>query len=118
MKRLSKAEILSANDLPSEDVDVPEWGGVVRIRTMSGTERDAMEQSLLGPDGKPTRNTRGLRARVVALTAIDEEGNRLFTEGEAEQLGTKSAAALSRLFDAAAKLNGLTSSDVEQLAKN
>ena len=31
MKLLTGAAILAANDLPHEDVEVPEWGGTVRV---------------------------------------------------------------------------------------
>jgi hypothetical protein len=33
MTLLSKTAILCANDLQTEDVDVPEWGGAVRVRS-------------------------------------------------------------------------------------
>ena len=41
MTLLSKSAILCANDLQTEDVDVPEWGGTVRVRSFTGRERDA-----------------------------------------------------------------------------
>ena len=41
MNILSKDAILAADDLPRETVHVPEWGGDVYVRTMSGTDRDA-----------------------------------------------------------------------------
>ncbi len=43
-----------ADDLPRETVSVPEWGGEVLVRTMSGTDRDAFEASLLEKDGRMT----------------------------------------------------------------
>ena len=46
MNILSKEAILAADDLPREKVNVPEWGGEVLVRTMSGTDRDAFEASL------------------------------------------------------------------------
>ena len=47
MNILSKDAILAADDLPRETVHVPEWGGDVYVRTMSGTDRDAFETSLI-----------------------------------------------------------------------
>jgi hypothetical protein len=35
MTLLSKSAILCANDLQTEDVEVPEWGGVVRLRSFT-----------------------------------------------------------------------------------
>ena len=42
MTLLSKSAILCANDLQTEDVNVPERGGDVRVRSFTGRERDAM----------------------------------------------------------------------------
>ena len=50
MNILSKEAILAADDLPREIVSVPEWGGQVCVRTMTGTDRDAFETSLLSRD--------------------------------------------------------------------
>jgi hypothetical protein len=46
MTLLSKSAILCANDLQTEDVDVPEWGGAVRVRSFTGRELDAFEASI------------------------------------------------------------------------
>ena len=40
MKRLSKDDILGVEDLSTEDVEVPEWGGMVTLRELKGSERD------------------------------------------------------------------------------
>ena len=37
---LSKEQILAAEDLPHKDVPVPEWKGTVRVRALTGFERD------------------------------------------------------------------------------
>ena len=47
MKLLSRDEILAASDLTKELVEVPEWGGSVYVRAMTGTERDSYEESVL-----------------------------------------------------------------------
>ena len=49
---------------------------------------------------------------------IDESGQRLFTDEEADLLGAKSGAALDRVFAIAQKLNGLSGADVEEFSKN
>lgn len=118
-KALSKADILSADDLPAETVKVPEWGGAVRVRSLTGAERDAFEASMFEGTGKKARmNSANLRARLVALCVVDEAGERLFADEDVEALGAKSAAALDRVFSAAQRLNGFTSADVEELEGN
>lgn len=52
MTLLSKSAILCANDLQTEDVEVPEWGGAVRVRSFTGRERDAFEASMVRGEGK------------------------------------------------------------------
>jgi hypothetical protein len=119
MSLLSKTAILAAQDLQTEDVEVPEWGGAVRVRSFTGRERDAFEASMVRGDGRDRRvDLTNMRARLVGLTVIDESGQRLFTDEEADLLGAKSGAALDRIFAIAQKLNGLSGADVEELAKN
>lgn len=122
---LSKEQILAADDLVTEDVEVPEWSpdpanpASVRVRMMTGAERDAFEESLSRTKGKSVKtNLANLRARLVAKTVVNEQGKRLFTDAEAGVLGQKSAAALDRVFEAARRLNGMTEQDVEDLTED
>ena len=119
MTLLSKTAILAAQDLQTEDVEVPEWGGAVRVRSFTGRERDAFEASMVRGDGRDRKvDLTNMRARLVGLTVIDETGQRLFTDDEVDLLGAKSGAALDRVFAVAQKLNGLSGADVEELSKN
>lgn len=119
MTLLSREQILGADDLKSEDVPVPEWGGTVRVRALSGAERDAYEAGIvtLRGDGSKTVNMKNLRGRLVSLSCVDEDGSRLFTDEDAIALGDKSASALERVFDVARRLSGLSEEDVEELAE-
>lgn len=117
MAILKREQILSADDLKRESVSVPEWGGEVLVRTMTGAERDAFEAAIGGGKARQV-NTANIRARLVALTVVDEAGARLFADGDMEALGRKSAAALDRCFSVAMRLNGLSAKDVEELEKN
>jgi len=112
---LTKKDILKADDIQKEMVNVPEWGGDIYLRTMSGLERDAFEQSIV--KDKVT-NLTNIRARFCALVICDEDGKRLFTDADVVELGRKSSLVLSRIFDVGQSLNGFTNADVEELAKN
>lgn len=120
MTYLSRDEILGASDIAVEPVEVPEWGGTVRVRGLTGAERDELEAEIVraNRDGSTRVDTRNLRARLVALSVVDEAGERLFTCEDIEALGQKSAAALDRVFSVAQRLSGLGDEDVEALAKN
>lgn len=113
---LTRDAILGADDLKREAVDVPEWGGQVLISVMTGAARDAWEQSIAGKGGRP--DVSNIRARLVAACAVDESGARLFTDADAEALGSKSAAAIERCAKVAQRLNGLTAEDVEAAKGN
>ncbi len=116
---LSKDDILKAKDAKLEEVHVPEWGGSVFIRSMTGVERDSFDASNFTKDrkgGEYQVNLANMRARLLSLTICDENGVRLFED--AGKLGGKSAKVLSRLFEIAQRLSGITKEEVEDAAKN
>src|SRR4051812_5916733 len=119
MGLLTRDAILAALDLPTETVAVPEWGGEVRVRGMTGTERDAFEMETFSSNGKNKEaNWANMRARALARGIVDESGDRIFTDADIALLGSKSAAAMDRVFEVFQRLNGLRSSDLDTLAKN
>jgi hypothetical protein len=121
MGLLSREQILKAKDRTYQDVKCPEWGGVVRIQSLSGLERDIFEESILGQknkDGSREVIVKNLRAKLVALSAIDKDGNLIFSLDDVMVLGDKNAAPLDRLFSMAQKLSGISKDDVEELTKN
>lgn len=119
MAYLGKAEILAAADLQYDDVSVPEWGGTVRVRGLTGRERDAFEAAVTSAKGKDVKlNLQNVRARLVALSVVDADGARIFDERDIGALGEKSAQALERVFQAAMRLSGLTPTDVKDLTEN
>lgn len=114
---LSKDQILSAPDnFEVQEVDVPEWGGKVRIKSMSAFARDQFEAGLMGKNGGT--NYTNLRAKLVAAVVIDDNDELMFTEQDVAKLGKKAAAPVQRIFNAAQKMNGFSDADVDELAKN
>lgn len=120
MALLSRDQIESADDLPSQIVPVPEWGGDVKIVGLSGEDVDKYEASVLRlRKGKPDVALQNATARLVAWCLVDEHNSRLFpNEGDVKALGKKSGVALQRCFDVAAKLSGLRPEDVEAMVEN
>ena len=123
-KLLSREDILNAEDRVRELVDVPEWGGSVFVRSLEGIERDRLETSFVryarSAQGKLSAdfNTAAndvVRARLCAMTIVDDEWHNLFSESDILILTHKSAAALDRVFQVAQRLSGLTDADVEEL---
>lgn len=119
MALLSADQIFGVDDRLTEDVRVPEWGGTVRLRGLSGAERDEFESSITKVvKGKEVQDTRNIRARLIALSAIKEDGTPLFAQNQVAALGRRSSIALSRLFDVACRLSGISSEDAEALEGN
>lgn len=117
MALLTKDQIIAVDDIPTEEVKVPEWGGSVLVRGLSGTERDRYEQSIL--HGGKKADLANATARLLSWTIVDENNSRLFiTDGEVKELGKKSAQAIQRVFDVATRLSGLTPSDVEEMTES
>lgn len=118
-KLLTKEQILKAKDAETRDVAVPEWGGTVRVRAMTGEERDRFEASIVQTRGRNVqRNLANIRAKLVACTVVDETGKLVFSFEDVTALGQKSAKALDRVYSAAAELSGISDNDVEEMAKN
>src|SRR5438874_1567721 len=106
-KLLTREEILAANDLITESVSVPEWGGAVLVRTLTAAERDAFEASCyIGRGQDRKENFVNLRARMVALSIVDATGAKPFSGDDVKALGEKSGAALDRVYAVAQRLTG------------
>jgi len=110
--RLSRDDILKADDSQPEEIDlsdIPGYNGTVLVRGMTGRERDAFEVSMMQPGrgGRRELNTSNVRARLVSRCVIDDDGNRLFTDADIADLGEKNAAAVDRIYEAAARLSGM-----------
>jgi hypothetical protein len=109
---LSKAAILAVKDTKlSDPIPVPEWGGDVFVKTLSGTERDAFE------DAYAENKMKAFRCRFLVLTLCDEDGDRLFGDGDVAELGKKSSLVINRLFEKAWDHNAFTTQAVDGLGE-
>lgn len=109
---LSRDAILQARELPRKVVSVPEWGGEVIVRTLSGTEMDEWATQ----DQSKEDRLVNFRSKLVAACLCDEQGKRILSFSDVQKLGEQSALALDRVYDAAASLNGIGKS--EAIEKN
>lgn len=116
MAVLTREQILKADDITTERVAVPEWGGEVIVKSLTGRQRDEFEGSMIEQRGKrAVMNTANMRAKLVAWSVVDETGERLFTNADISDLGEHSASAVNRIYAVAAKLSGLSDDDVEEM---
>lgn len=119
---LTRDVVIAVDDLATEVVEVPEWGGKVMVAELTGTDRDLYQLGLIqfSDDGKTTKLTlQDATARLVAMSVVDPETHeRLFTDSDVEALGKKSSRALDRIYSVAQRLSALTDKDVEELVGN
>ena len=99
---LTKEQIFAALCVKSEEVDVPELGGSIILRTMSGIDRD----KYLDLVRDKVEGNSYFSAALIVCTAVDAEGNKLFTADDIPDLRTISVSALNTISNAAAEMNG------------
>lgn len=118
MPVLTREQILSV-PLKTETVDVPELGegAQVIVSEMFGTAREEYERVIFDKHGKLVSN-KSLRACLVAVSAVDENGDLLFSPDDVDALGKTSSQALHRIYDAALRLNGMGPTATKDAAKN
>lgn len=112
-------QINAADDLELEAVEVPEWNCTVFVRNITGDEIDAWQAETYQVNGiNVLVNKKSLRARLLVKCLVDETGQRIYADDQAEELGAKNNKILVRLYEVAERLNAVTKKDVEDLAKN
>jgi len=114
--QLDREAILGVEDRVIEPVRVPEWNGIVYVRSLNGVERDAWEDAIT--KAREKGGIKGVLARLVVLAACNEQGGALFTRADVDALNRKNCKALGRIFTKARQLSGITESDIEDLAGN
>ena len=126
VRMLSAEEILAADDLAEEVVDVPEWDGSVLVRELTGTVRDWYQKSLIefgmlkpGEEIEMKVRLENASVRLCALSIWDKAaGKPMFGLEKVVQLGEKSGKALDRVYPVAQRLSALSDEDVKELVGN
>jgi hypothetical protein len=120
---LTKQQIIESNDLVTKTIPVPQWGGVVIVREAMSRDREEYDRSLVDTqmvNDKPTvvTNYDNAKARLVVKCLVDEQGNRLFSDAEAEVLGRKNANVIERLFNEITTLSKMGWQAIKDAEKN
>lgn len=97
-------QILAANDIPTETVDVPEWGGRVKVQGLSRAAFDAVGKAAevvvpaTGPGQQATtRRDDDKFSEALFLACVVEPK---FSEEHLPALRNKSLGALNRVYQA------------------
>lgn len=118
MSVLNRDAILSCNDITTRNVHVPEWGGDVRIKMLTGAEREQLESRIQAFNNNRVGKKQAVRAIAVVMSAVSEDLQPLFTDADVEPLAQKSGAALDRIFEGVLSLNAMSKKDAADLEKN
>ncbi len=116
-KFVTREEILKASDIRTKDIEVKEWGGSVRLKSLTAAERDAFTKSIAVGRGRDKDvDLQNIRAKFVSLCLVNEEGQRLFNKPS--DLGAKSSSVIEKLYTEAAAMSGLTEEQLQEAIKN
>lgn len=117
---LTKDQILSADDRPIVDRNIKEWGGVVRIQTMTSEEHDNWEDEWAKwrEENGGLDDRRHFNAFLASYVLVDDGGKRIFSIDDVPALARKSCKALAIITNAACRLNGIGPEEIEEQVKN
>lgn len=109
--RILTREAILASRVPEKIVEVPAWGGCVRVRGMTVAERTALLEAITGPDGKID----GERATLYAFIHGVVEPK--FTAEDVAALRELSAAALDTVTREFITLSGIAPGEMADARK-
>lgn len=109
--------ILAADDIPSETVDVPDWGVTVEVRGMTGAERTRIMAMAASTGGKV--DLQMVYPEIVIATVFDPEtGTQVFTPQDRDALMAKSAKPIDRIAMVGMRLSGFTEDAADEAGKD
>jgi len=120
---LNKNDFLNATSkLKKELVELPEMGGSVYVREMSGIQLLTYNERVLELQKNSKEITPvvsvALMALLVSMTVSDEDGNLLFTEADAKALAQNSLSVLIKLSTKALEVAGLNKAVIDEVKSN
>jgi hypothetical protein len=106
---LSLEEILE-RALAQDDIEIPEWGGMVRVRAITSGELGRAQRAATNPRNGETDSVK-LQALVAEAGLVEPK----LTPGQYKALLTKEIGPLSRIGERILELSGLDNDeDVDQ----
>lgn len=109
---LTREQINAAKDVVTKSVDVPEWGGPVLLRSLTGADRAAIGRLLhIDKDADVVTATlsRGL---------VGDDGQLLYTLDEVDELGRRNWTVIERLAGELNRMSSLGAAGLEQEKKD
>lgn len=124
MARLSRAELLQkaaamVGNWPTDELDIPELGGSVRVRGISGADRQQIVNKARIKKGprKGEIDDEQFRAGMLAASLIDDEGAPLLQYDDLAVLSQLPAGLVDRVMGTVNRLSGFGEKEEEALGK-
>ena len=113
MAYLTAESILSADDFVYADVDCPEWGGTVRVRSLSGAQRVTIKKAI-------DNGAQDVDEMVCVMAAVDADGKRIFERKHIDALSRKNTAPVTRCAVRVLEISGMRDpkKSIEDAEKN
>jgi hypothetical protein len=112
MALLNRDAILAANDVATTDVEVPEWGGSIRVRSMTVAEQNEFAKRVSADDKS------SVGAWLMSKLAIDDHGSSIFKPEDIAELEKKNAKAVGVVVDAILRVNKIGEKEVDAAEKS
>lgn len=112
---VTRDQILAATERPTMPALLPGLGEV-KVRGMTGRERDQWERRIVDSKGK--MRMANFRSTLIVACTVDESGNPMFSEADIPALKNLPAATLEPIVNLAMKLSGISEADAEELGKD
>jgi len=115
-----RSQILAVADSPVEEVDVPEWGVTVGIKSMTAAARaSVMELAQGGQDGLDAGHVQAMWGKTLVSCLVDpDSGDPIFTNDDMAALMDKSAAVIERLWQQCFTNSSMMEDDVDEAGKD
>jgi hypothetical protein len=114
-------KILSADDLTSELVDVPEWDVKIEVRSPTAKVRSHMISLAMrkDEDGDSTIDLESVYPQFLISCCFDPEtGEKVFEDGDQDVINAKSSAPVERVAKACLRVAGLSDDTEKTLGKD
>lgn len=110
MSRLTREAILSAPDIIEKEIDIPEWGGSVLIRTLTKAQQVKLRKEAT-VDGHLDEN------RLEILIFVHGVVEPQFTADDHDKLKEKSASAMDRVLLEIYRGSGMTKEEAARIER-
>lgn len=97
---LKREDILNKSDIKEEVIEVPEWGGKIKVKSLSGDEYVDLVEACMVQGGLSYKL---LYPMLIQVATIEPE----FEKGDVDSLRRKNAGALERICKEILDLSGI-----------